>query len=104
MSDDTLMRLAATIEARKGADPSTSWTAKLLDRGPKKAAQKFGEEAVEAVIEAARGDTDKLTEEAADVLYHFLVMLTARGVALSDVYAVLEAREGRSGLDEKASR
>ncbi len=104
MSDDTLLRLAATIEARKGADPSKSWTAKLLARGPKKAAQKFGEEAVEAVIEAARGDQEKLTDEAADVLYHFLVMLTSRGVKLQDVYAELEAREGRSGIDEKASR
>ncbi|PWK60545.1 phosphoribosyl-ATP diphosphatase [Roseicyclus mahoneyensis] len=104
MSDDTLLRLAATIEARKGADPETSWTAKLLSRGPKKAAQKFGEEAIEAVIEAARGDKDKLTEEAADVLYHFLVMLTARGVSLSDVYTVLERREGQSGIAEKASR
>ena len=88
MSDDTLMRLAETIRSRKGADPATSWTAKLLARGPKKAAQKFGEEAVEAVIEAARGDQDKLTDEAADVLYHFLVMLTARDVRLEDVYAV----------------
>ena len=104
MSEDTLLRLAATIEARKGADPETSWTARLLSRGPKKAAQKFGEEAVEAVIEAARGDRDKLTEEAADVLYHFLVMLTARGVSLADVYAELERREGRSGIAEKASR
>lgn len=104
MSDDTLLRLAATIEARKGADPETSWTAKLLARGPKKAAQKFGEEAVEAVIEAARGDRDKLTEEAADVLYHFLVMLASRDVSLADVYAELERREGRSGIAEKASR
>ncbi|MCT4682381.1 MAG: phosphoribosyl-ATP diphosphatase [Roseicyclus sp.] len=104
MTDDTLLRLAATIRARKGADPETSWTAKLLARGPKKAAQKFGEEAVEAVIEAARGDKEKLTEEAADVLYHFLVMLTSRGVELSDVYAELARREGVSGLAEKASR
>jgi len=104
MSDDTLLRLAATIRARKGADPETSWTAKLLARGPKKAAQKFGEEAIEAVIEAARGDKEKLTEEAADVLYHFLVMLTARGVRLEDVYAELERREGRSGIAEKAGR
>jgi phosphoribosyl-ATP pyrophosphohydrolase len=104
MSDDTLLRLAATIEARKTADPDSSWTAKLLARGPKKAAQKFGEEAVEAVIEAARGDTDKLTDEAADVLYHFLVMLAARGVTLSEVYAELDRREGRSGIAEKAGR
>lgn len=104
MSDDTLMRLAATIQSRKGADPESSWTAKLLSRGPKKAAQKFGEEAIEAVIEAARGDRDKLTGEAADVLYHFLVMLAARDVSLADVYAELERREGQSGIAEKASR
>ena len=104
MSDDTLLRLAATIEARKGADPETSWTAKLLSRGPKKAAQKFGEEAIEAVIEAARGDRDKLTAEAADVLYHLLVMLAARDVPLADVYAELERREGQSGIAEKAAR
>ena len=104
MSDDTLLRLPATIEARKTAEPDSSWTAKLLARGPKKAAQKFGEEAVEAVIEAARGDNDKLTDEAADVLYHFLVMLAARGVPLSEVYAELDRREGRSGIAEKAGR
>jgi phosphoribosyl-ATP pyrophosphohydrolase len=100
----TLERLAATIEARKGADPQSSWTAKLLARGPKKAAEKFGEEAIEAIIEAARGDREKLTTEAADVLYHFLVMLASSDVALADVYAELERREGQSGLDEKASR
>jgi len=100
----TLDRLAATIEARKGADPSTSWTAKLLAKGPEKAAEKFGEEAVEAIIEAAKGDREKLTSEAADVLFHFLVMLASRDVKLSDVYAELERREGRSGIDEKAAR
>ncbi|WP_439139428.1 phosphoribosyl-ATP diphosphatase [Roseicyclus sp.] len=104
MTDDTLSRLAATIAARKGADPDTSWTAKLLAMGPEKAAQKFGEEAVEAIVEAVRGDREKLTAEAADVLYHLLVMLTARDVALSDVLAELARREGRSGIDEKASR
>ncbi|GAA5067078.1 phosphoribosyl-ATP diphosphatase [Maritalea mobilis] len=100
----TLERLAATIESRKGADPKSSWTAKLLARGPKKAAEKFGEEAVEAIIEAARGDRERLTSEAADVLYHFLVMLASRDVALADVYAELERREGTSGIEEKARR
>jgi phosphoribosyl-ATP pyrophosphohydrolase len=104
MSEDTLSRLAATIAARKGADPETSWTAKLLAKGPETAARKFGEEAIEAVVEAVRGDREKLTTEAADVLYHLLVMLTARDVALSDVLAELTRREGRSGIDEKASR
>ncbi len=70
-----LDKLAATIAARKGADPETSWTAKLLAKGPEKCAEKFGEEAVEAIIEAVKGDRDRLTAEAADVLYHLLVML-----------------------------
>ena len=99
-----LARLAATIEARRGSDPSESWTAKLLSQGPEKCAEKFGEEAVEAVIEAVRGDADALTREAADVLYHLLVMCTACGVALADVEAELERREGVSGVAEKAGR
>jgi phosphoribosyl-ATP pyrophosphohydrolase len=99
-----LDRLAATIAARAGADPETSWTAKLLARGPAKCAEKFGEEAIEAVIEAVRGDALALTREAADVVYHLLVMLAARGVTLADVLAELERREGQSGLDEKAAR
>ena len=101
---DVLTRLAATISDRKGADPASSWTAKLLAQGPEKAAEKFGEEAVEAVIEAVRGDRARLTAEAADVLYHFLVMLSARDVPLGDVLAELEKREGTSGIDEKAAR
>ena len=101
---NALETLAATIAARKGADPATSWTAKLLAAGPEKAAEKFGEEAVEAVIEAVRGDRERLTAEAADVLYHLLVMLAARDVALEDVLAELERREGTSGLAEKATR
>ena len=99
-----LARLAATIEARRGADPSESWTAKLLSQGPEKCAGKFGEEAVEAVIEAVRGDREALTREAADVLYHLLVMCAARGVTLADVEAELERREGVSGVAEKAGR
>lgn len=101
---NALSKLAATIEARKGTDPNTSWTARLLAQGPEKAAEKFGEEAIEAVIEAVKGDRERLTEEAADVLYHLLVMLAARDVALDDVLAELVRREGTSGLTEKASR
>jgi phosphoribosyl-ATP pyrophosphohydrolase len=101
---NALDRLAATIAARKGADPETSWTAKLLSKGPEKCAEKFGEEAVEAIIEAVKGDRAKLTAEAADVLYHLLVMLASRDVALADVLAELERREGTSGLAEKAAR
>jgi phosphoribosyl-ATP pyrophosphohydrolase len=100
----TLERLAATIAARKGADPETSWTAKLLSKGPEKCAEKFGEEAVEAIIEAVKGDRDRLTAEAADVLYHLLVMLTARDVTLAQVLAELERREGKSGIAEKSER
>ena len=99
-----LEQLAATIEARKGADPETSWTAKLLSKGPEKAAEKFGEEAVEAIIAAAKNDRENLTYEAADVLYHLLVMLAARDVKLEDVLAELERREGTSGIAEKAAR
>jgi len=99
-----LEHLAATIEARKGADLDTSWTAKLLAKGPEKCAEKFGEEAVEAIIEAVKGDRAGLTSEAADVLYHLLVMLASRDVALADVLAELERREGVSGIEEKAGR
>lgn len=100
----TLDRLAATVAARAAADPNSSWTAKLLAKGPEKCAEKFGEEAVEAIIEAVKNDPGKLTSEAADVLFHLLVMLQSRGVAWADVLAELERREGTSGIAEKASR
>jgi phosphoribosyl-ATP pyrophosphohydrolase len=99
-----LERLAETIEARRGADAGESWTAKLLAKGPEKCAEKFGEEAVEAIIEAVKGDREKLIGESADVLYHLLVMLTARDVTLAEVLAELERREGTSGIAEKAAR
>jgi phosphoribosyl-ATP pyrophosphohydrolase len=100
----SLEKLSQTIAARKGADPSTSWTAKLLAAGPEKCAEKFGEEAVEAIIEAVKGDKAKLTAEAADALYHLLVMCAARDVSLADIEAELARREAQSGLAEKASR
>ncbi len=100
----TLHTLAQTIAARKNADPDTSWTAKLLSKGPESCARKFGEEAVEAIIEAIKGDRAKLTAEAADVLYHLLVMCAARDVTLGDIEAELTRRETRSGVAEKASR
>lgn len=100
----SLENLAATIAARKGKDPESSWTAKLLSKGPEKCAEKFGEEAVEAIIEAVKGDRARLTSEAADVLYHLLVMLAARDVTLEDVLKELERREGTSGIAEKAGR
>jgi len=100
----TLDDLYATILARKDADPSSSWTAQLLAKGPEKCAEKFGEEAIEAIIEAIKGDQSALTSEAADVLYHLLVMLAARDVPLSDVLETLAKRQSQSGLAEKASR
>lgn len=100
----TLDDLARTIAARASADPDSSWTARLLAKGPEKCAEKFGEEAVEAIIEAVKGDRAGLTSEAADVLFHLLVMLQSRGVALDDVMAELARRHGTSGLAEKASR
>ncbi|MGR3468912.1 MAG: phosphoribosyl-ATP diphosphatase [Shimia sp.] len=100
----TLADLMATIEARKGAAPDESWTATLLSKGPEKCAEKFGEEAVEAIIEAVKGDRDRLVTEAADVLYHLCVMLAARDVDLASVMAELARRDGTSGHAEKANR
>ena len=100
----TLDDLEATIAARAHASPDESWTAKLLAKGPEKCAEKFGEEAVEAIIEAVKGDRARLTSEAADVLYHLLVMLAARDVTLDAVLAELDRREGISGIAEKAAR
>jgi phosphoribosyl-ATP pyrophosphohydrolase len=101
---DAIARLAATIAARRTADPAASWTAQLLAKGPEKCAEKFGEEAVEAIIEAVKGDRARLTAEAADVIYHLLVMLAARDVTLDDVLAELERREGTSGITERSGR
>lgn len=96
--------LAATIQSRKSADPDSSWTAKLLAKGPEKCAEKFGEESIEAIIEAVKDDRDRLISEAADVIFHLLVMLTARDVTLDQVEAELLRRAGVSGIAEKASR
>lgn len=105
MTDSTILdRLHATILSRKGADPGSSYTAKLFDRGTPKIAQKVGEEAVEAVIEAMRGDRDGLIGESADLLYHLMVLWADQGVKPEEVYARLAAREGTSGIAEKASR
>ena len=100
----TLDDLAQIIDARKSADPDSSWTAKLLSKSPEKCAEKFGEEAIEAIIEAVKGDKAALTSEAADVLYHLLVMLAASDVALNDVMAELARRQGTSGIAEKSAR
>ena len=100
---DVLERLAAVIATRKGGDPSASYTARLL-ADPSLAAKKLGEEAIEAVIAATQGDEAALAAESADLIYHWLVVLAAAGVSLDEVAARLEAREGMSGLAEKASR
>lgn len=96
--------LEQVILSRKSADPDSSWTAKLLSKGPEKCAEKFGEESIEAIIAAVKNDPENLTYEAADVLYHLLVMLAARDVALDDVLNELARRQGLSGIAEKAAR
>jgi phosphoribosyl-ATP pyrophosphohydrolase len=100
----TLEELEQIIATRAQAAPDESWTAKLLAKGPEKCAEKFGEEAIEAVIEAVKGDSAGLTSEAADVLFHLLVMLHARDVSVADMMAELARRQGQSGLAEKAAR
>lgn len=98
-----LDRLIAIVEARANADPGASYTAKLLHEGVTRCAQKLGEEGVEAAL-AAAASPESLAEESADLLYHLIVLLKAAGVAPDDVARVLNAREGRSGLAEKAAR
>lgn len=100
----TLADLESIVAARAAASPDESWTAKLIAAGPERCAKKFGEEAVEAVIAAVKGDRAELVAESADVLFHLLVMLKARGVELDEVMVELERRTGRSGLAEKAGR
>ncbi len=101
---DTLARLEATIAARKGADPSSSYVAQLNHRGLPVIARKLGEEAVEAVVAALGDDREDMIGEAADVLFHLMVLLAAKDVSLDEVLAELDRREGTSGIDEKASR
>lgn len=96
--------LEATVRERAAADPSESWTAKLVAAGVPRIARKTGEEAVETVVAALSEDDAALTAEVADLLYHLTVLLHARGIRVADVMAVLEARQGRSGLAEKAAR
>ena len=101
---DTLTRLAAIIAVRRDADPETSWVAKLNQRGVPVIARKLGEEAVEAIVAALSGSREDLVGEAADVLFHLLVLLDAKGVPLEEVLAELERREGTSGIAEKQAR
>jgi len=104
MNQDVLNRLAQVIRARREASPETSYTRQLLDGGPERCAKKLGEESVETLIAAVARDDGALKSEAADLIYHLLVLLEARGVALDDVLQVLEERMGESGLAEKARR
>ena len=104
MSDFSLADLERIVEARAAADPSESWTAKLVAAGQQKAAKKRREEAVETVIAAIEGEKAALTSETADLLYHLMVVLKIGGVPLQDVMGELERRTGQSGLAEKASR
>jgi phosphoribosyl-ATP pyrophosphohydrolase len=101
---ETIERLYEAILARRDADPATSYTAKLFKRGRAKIAQKLGEEAVEVVIDAIRGDSGRIAEESADLLYHLLVLWADAGLAPADIYKVLAEREGISGIAEKAAR
>lgn len=101
---NTLKRLEATIGDRMNASPDASYVAKLNAKGVAKIAQKVGEEATETVIAAVSGSNDQLVSESADLLFHLLVLLQAKGANLDDVCAELERREGVSGVDEKASR
>src|SRR5438128_8309019 len=101
---DTLTRLEATIASRKGADPASSYVASLFAKGRPRIARKFGEEAVETIVAALAEDKAALTGEAADVLFHLMVLLADADVSLADVFAELDRREGVSGIAEKAAR
>jgi len=104
MTTHPIDRLFALIASRKTGDPNTSYTAKLLAKGRLKCAKKLGEEAIETCLAAVAQDKTALTNESADLLYHLLVLWAACDVAPAEVYAALAAREGRSGLEEKAAR
>ncbi|MFI4973758.1 MAG: phosphoribosyl-ATP diphosphatase [Caulobacterales bacterium] len=100
---EVLERLAVVIQSRRGGDPAKSWSARLLADRPL-AAKKLAEEALEAALAAVQGDREALAAESADLIYHWLVVLAAEGVSLDEVAARLEAREGVSGVAEKAGR
>ncbi len=102
--NDTLTTLVATIKSRRSAITDASYTRQLLDAGTERCAKKFGEEAVEAVIAATCQTPEALTAEAADVVYHLLVLLESRNVAWTDVVAALARRMAQSGVAEKAAR
>lgn len=99
-----LDQLFDVIDSRHDADPASSWTARLLAEAPQLPARKLGEEALECVMEAIKGDKDALTREAADLIYHLLVVMAASGIRPEELWAELAARQHQSGLAEKASR
>ncbi len=101
---DTLKHLQTTIRERRVADPALSYVAKLFSKGRDKIAQKVGEEATETVIAAMQGDPAKLTSEAADLIFHLMILCEEGGVSIDDVLAELDRREGVSGIAEKAAR
>lgn len=100
----TLEELFDIVEERANASPDESWTARLLSKGPEKCAEKFGEEAVEAIIEAAKGHKTGLIKESADVIFHLFVLLRSQDITLSEVMDELTSRQFQSGLAEKAAR
>lgn len=103
-SRDTLARLAAVIDSRRGGDPDLSYVARLFAKGPDAVLKKIGEEATEVVLAAKNGDAGRIVAEVADLWFHTLVMLSAHGLKPAEVLAELERREGLSGLDEFALR
>lgn len=104
MTDDVLLQLATLIHSRRGESAARSYTKELLDSGPERCARKLGEEATETIIAALGADTAALTREAADLVYHLIVLLESRQVPLTDVLQELQSRMGTSGLAEKAAR
>ena len=104
MSEDVLGRLASIIRQRRSESVERSYTRQLLEGGPERCAKKLGEEAVETVIAGVGADVTALTNEAADLIYHLLVLLESRGITLGEVLAVLQSRMGSSGIIEKALR
>jgi phosphoribosyl-ATP pyrophosphohydrolase len=103
-AEHVISRLFRTIESRRGANPDVSHTAKLFQKGTKKIAQKVGEEAVEVVIEAVRGNRKRLVEESTDLMYHLLVLWADARIDPEEVWAELSRREGMSGIAERAAR
>jgi len=104
MTTDTLQRLAATVRTRRTEAADKSYTRQLLESGPERCARKFGEEAIETVVAGLAQDDAALTNEAADLLFHLIVLLESRNIDFDSVLRVLESREGVSGLAEKSAR